>query len=270
MRKDEVLENRIDIPGLDSRLIMRTHGRADSCVSKQIQQNRIWEPYETSLVLDHLKAGHVFLDIGANIGYYTIIASAIVRDAGLVIACEPDETNCRLLFENLALNHADNVIVFQAAVSDYNGQGQLYLSPENKGDHRLFDCDGGRLSRKIKVISGKHLASVTERIDFIKIDTQGAEYHILKGIKDIVFKNRRHLIMIVEFWPYGLRMAGTSGNRMLDVLASFKMPLNIIDHLSHQLWPVDIEALRSWVDEVDRDVNNQGFINLWVTPCREE
>jgi FkbM family methyltransferase len=240
---------------------MRTHAQADLCVSRQIQASKIWEPYETSLVINHLKAGDIFLDIGANIGYYTILASAIVKESGIVIACEPDEANFKLLCENLSLNQVDNVIAVQAAVSDYEGSGHLYMSPDNMGDHRLYSSGEKRVKTPIEVIDGRRLKSLSDRVDFIKIDTQGAEYHILRGLEDIVFDNKRHLKMIVEFWPFGLRMSGASGQQLLDVLTSFGMNMSIIDHYSHQLWPAGIDILRSWVNEVDADGANQGFIN---------
>jgi FkbM family methyltransferase len=240
-------------------------------VSHQIQKHRIWEPYETSLLVNHLKPGDVFLDIGANIGYYTILASAIVRDSGLVIAYEPDEENFRLLCENLALNHAVNVRPFHAAVSDYDGHGNLYLSRDNKGDHRLYDSGDGRCCRKAAVINaGDHLRSVTGQVNFIKIDTQGSEYSILRGLKGIVLENKHHLTMMVEFWPYGIRLSGASGGELLDLLESFDMRLNLIDHLNSQLWPVTPDFLRLWVAETEADVFNQGFINLLITSCKED
>ena len=268
--KATVSDNRLEIPGLDTRLLLRTHGRVDACISQQIQTRGIWEPYETALLIDHLKAGDVFLDIGANIGYYTLLASAVVKRRGIVIACEPDAENFRLLRENVALNQAENVVLFHAAVSDYNGSGRLYLSPDNKGDHRLYDCGDGRCSRPARVIHGECLRDVMNRVDFIKIDTQGSEFNILKGLQNIILENRRHLTMIVEFWPYGLRKSGASAEELLDLMDSFKMDINIIDHYSRQLWPAGIAALRSWSDEVDADPSNQGFINLWITPSRED
>ena len=264
------LENRLDIPGLDGRLLLRTHGQADSCISQQIQSHGIWEPYETALLIDHLKAGDVFLDIGANIGYYTLLASAVVKRGGVVIACEPDTENCRLLRENLALNRVDNVIVFHAAVSDYTGSGRLYLSPDNKGDHRLYDCGDGRSNCQARVINGDCLRDVMGRVDFIKIDTQGSEYNILKGLESIILENKSHLRMILEFWPYGLRMSGASAGQFLDLLESFDMDVSIIDHYGRQLWPAGINGVRTWSEEVAADPSNQGFINLWITPCREE
>lgn len=260
------MHSRLEIPGLNSRLVLLTHPRSDRCVSQQIQKHNIWEPYETSLLVSRLKPGDVFLDIGANIGYYTILAAAMVNDAGLVVAYEPDEENFSLLCENVALNKAANVMPFQMALSDFNGRKDLYLSPDNKGDHRLYDSGDGRCSRKVEVVhAGDHVRSLTSRVDFIKIDTQGSEYNILKGLKDIILESKSHLTMIVELWPYGLRLSGASGGELLNLLESFDMSVSIIDHHGHRLWPVGLDFLRLWVDETDEDLSNQGFINLLIT-----
>jgi FkbM family methyltransferase len=262
---------RLEIPGLDSRLLLRTHALGDTCVSGRIREHHIWEPYETALVVRFLKAGDVFLDAGANIGYYTVLASAIVGSGGKVIAYEPDEDNFRLLCESLSLNQAVNVIPVMAAVSDYDGSGRLHLSLDNSGDHRLFDSADGRPSREIPVIhAGRHLRSVTGRVNFIKIDTQGSEYRVLNGLKDIVRENRDHLTLMMEFWPYGLRRSGASASELLDLLESFDMTWRLIDHCGRQLWLVQPDFLRLWAEETDADPANEGFINLLFSNCREE
>lgn len=267
----DFLHSRLEIPGLDSRLLLRTHARDDACVSGRIREHHIWEPYETELVVNLLQPGDVFLDIGANIGYYTVLASALVGSGGAVIAYEPDEDNFRLLRENLALNRAVNVIAVQAAVSDYDGSGYLYLSPDNKGDHRFYDSGDGRRRSGTPVINaGRHLRPVTGRVNFIKIDTQGSEYRILNSLKDIVLENRDHLTMMVEFWPRGLRRSGASGRELLDLLESFDMNWRLIDHCGRKLWPVQPDFMRLWAEETDADAANEGFINLLMTSGREE
>jgi len=266
------LHCRLDIPGLENRLMLRTHPLDDICVSRQIQRHNIWEPYETSLLVGRLKHGDVFLDIGANIGYYSVLASAIVGEAGMVIAYEPDGANFALLRRNLRLNRAVNVMAFQAALSDYEGSGCLFLSRDNKGDHRLYDSGDDRDCKKVRVLSaGAHLRSLVQRVDFVKIDTQGCEYAVLKGMKEIVLANRGHLTMMVEFWPFGLRLAGAGAEELLDLLAVFGMPLHLIDHYGGRLWPVTLDSLRGWAAETTADPNNnQGFVNLLITSFQEK
>ncbi|RLC32114.1 MAG: hypothetical protein DRH32_03305 [Deltaproteobacteria bacterium] len=258
----------LEIPGFDRPLGLYLHDERDACVSGYIREHRIWEPYETSLVMKYLKPGSVFLDIGANIGYYAVLASAIVGSKGLVIAYEPDPDNYRLLMLNLETNNGfRNAVCFQAAVADYNGIGRIYLSEENMGDHRLYNHKGSRYSREVRVVNcGDHLRNITNRLDFIKIDTQGYEASVVEGLRKLMLANSTHLVILVEFWPHGLRRAGSSGRRFLELLDSLDMSLNVVDHINRKVVPVKAESLVAWVDDVDADPQNQGFVNLLVLP----
>ena len=69
---------------------MLVHGERDRFVSRRIREEGVWEPYETSLVLAMLRPGDVFVDVGANIGYFTILAASAVGAQGMVFAFEPD------------------------------------------------------------------------------------------------------------------------------------------------------------------------------------
>ncbi len=258
----------LTIPGIEGPLTLAVHDGDDTCVSRQILTQRIWEPYETALVVEHLTTGGVFLDIGANIGYYTVIASRLVGEEGRVIAYEPDTENFALLERNLALNGCRNVEAFQAALSDRDGSGMLYLCADNRGDHRLYDDGTLRPSRPITLINAAtHVPARSAHVDFIKVDTQGWEAAILRGLRDTCLANRDHLTMILEFWPYGLRQAGDSGTELLRILDRLELPCAVIDHLNFRLLPVTLPQLGEWVHLTEADPGNQGFINLFVSPA---
>ncbi|MEN6473441.1 MAG: FkbM family methyltransferase [Syntrophaceae bacterium] len=255
----------LNIPWMACPLRLKVHSGPD-IVSEHILKHNIWEPYETMLVLQHLQPGSVFLDIGANIGYYTVLAGRAVGVHGLVIAYEPDGENFRLLEHNIALNGLTNVRPFKAALGENSSQGSIYLSQNNRGNHRLFDEGDGRKTAAVEILNGdEHVAQLSERLDFIKIDTEGYEAHVLEGLRATILANRDHLGMVIEFCPYGLRRAHTSGTQLLETLAEFDLPLFIIDHLAHQLIPARVDELQQWVDEVDADGQNQGFMNLLVS-----
>ena len=126
----------LNIPGLATNLRLHVHGDHDRFVSRRIAEEGIWEPYETSLVMDLLHPGAVFVDVGANIGYFTVLAATT---AGKVFAFEPDPENFRLLEANLALNALQRkVTAVPAALAEEDGEGQLYLSEDNLGDHQIY------------------------------------------------------------------------------------------------------------------------------------
>lgn len=255
----------LEIPGLARPIRLKVHSGPDR-VSEYILHHHIWEPYETTLVMERLRAGAVFLDIGANIGYYSVLAGTVVGEHGLVIAYEPDAENFRLLEHNIALNHLTNVRPFQAALGDHTGKGYMYLSQDNRGDHQLFDVGEGRRKAAVEIVPGdQHVAGLSSHVDFIKIDTQGSEVHVLKGLRNMILANRAYLSMIIEFWPFGLRQAGASGTELLELIAEYDIPVSIIDHVNRQLTPAPIDFLQLWVDETDADPTNQGFINLLLS-----
>ena len=259
----------LNIPSLACPLRLKVHSGPD-IVSEHILKHKIWEPYETVLVLQHLQPGSVFLDIGANIGYYTVLAGAVVGERGLVIAYEPDGENFRLLEDNIALNDLSNVRPFRAALGENSCPGHIYLNRDNKGNHRLFDDGDSRQTAEVEILNGdEHVAQLSERLDFIKIDTEGYEARILRGLRAMIMANRARLGMVIEFCPYSLRRAHTSGTQLLEALAEFDLPLFAIAHLAHRLIPARIDELQQWVDRMDADGHNQGFLNLLVSSRQE-
>ncbi len=253
----------LHIPGFDGALELFVHDDRDQHVSKRIVEEGIWEPYETQLVLQILQAGDCMVDVGANLGYYSVIAASLVGAEGKVFSFEPEPGNFHLLEKNREHNRAGNVECFCAALSDYEGQGSIHLNPDNLGDHQVYDAGEDRLVVGIDLRRGDDIIlSATDRVDFIKIDTQGAEFHVLSGLKEVIKRSGHNLHMIVEFWPAGLRRAGASGQQLLDLLTSFNMDMCIIDHLGHTLVPCSRQDLDRWITDVDATEGNEGFINL--------
>ena len=110
----------------------------DSAVSTHLFVSKTWEPVETKLVSSMLTEGDVFVDVGANVGYFTLIASEAVGSGGKVFAFEPEPNNFSLLRKNAKVNRCTNVICEQKAVTNANQPIKLYLSSFNYGDHRIF------------------------------------------------------------------------------------------------------------------------------------
>ncbi len=257
----------LNIDGLIRPLKMKVHDASDTIISEKLRSEQCWEPYETQLVLKHFHAGEVFVDVGANIGYYTMLASEIAGPQGNVIAYEPDQNNFALLQENVKTNGLGNAQLHPLALSDRDESGQLFLSTDNFGDHRIYSAGGERSSHPIKLVHGdQHLESQTSRIDFLKIDTQGAEYFVVNGLKQLIAANSAHLRMILEFCPYGIRHSGADGDQLIELLESFGMQYHIIDHIEYRLIPAQAHHLSDWVRDLAREPDNEGFINLLVTP----
>src|SRR5258708_4586206 len=120
--------------------------------SLELATREIYEPMETRLFKKEIKPGQTVLDIGANIGYYTLIAAKLVGPSGKVYAFEPDPTNFKILKKNVERNGHSNVVLVNQAVADKNKKVRLYLNPANKGDHRIYDSKDGRSSIAVRTI----------------------------------------------------------------------------------------------------------------------
>ena len=153
--------------------------------------NRIREPCATSYLLssDFLKKREVTLDIGANIGYYALLELMIVGTEGFVYAIEPVDENYGLLTLNLKLNGATNFECFQYLIGERRQLSAIYVA-----DHRNLSSidpkailESGR--RIIKKESRTMLSvddfsdMISRRIDFVRMDVEGYEYQILKGMQ---------------------------------------------------------------------------------------
>jgi hypothetical protein len=116
-------------------LKMAIHRDGDLYISECIRRFGIWEPTETEYLLDNLGPGDTFVDIGANIGYFSVIAADLVEKEGRVYAFEPDDKNFALLEANLNLNGAANARAVNAAVSNVSCKATLYGHGHNLGAH---------------------------------------------------------------------------------------------------------------------------------------
>lgn len=255
----------LSIDGFTPELSLFVHDSGDQHVSKAIAEDNIWEPFETQLLIERLHPDSVFVDVGANIGYYTLIAASIIGEQGRVFSFEPDPENFSLLQRNVEHNRVSPVHAVDAALSDEDCSGKLYLNDNNFGDHQVYDDGSGRPSRSIRLLQGeRYLSPKTGAIDLLKVDTQGAEYHVIKGLLPLLKNSGQKLSMIVEFWPYGLRKAGASGHQLLDLLAELELPFQIIDHTEFELIPCTEQQLREWVDMLDGIPEDEGFMNILV------
>jgi FkbM family methyltransferase len=190
----------------------------DSKDSLWLLTSQVYEPHETELAKTMVRKGDVVLDIGANIGYFTLIFARLVGGKGRVFAFEPDPENFALLKKNIEINGYKNVVPIQKAVSNKTGTIKLFISKYNNGDHRIYDSHDGSAPIKVGVTRlDDYFRGYRGKIDFIKMDIQGAEPGALLGMKRLLKRNKKARAF-VEFWPYGLEKSGTAPEELLQLL----------------------------------------------------
>jgi FkbM family methyltransferase len=254
------------IPGHAESLQLYIHGEHDRFVSQQIRETGIWEPYETSLVVAMLARGSVFLDVGANLGYFSILAASIVGESGRVFAFEPDPSNLALFAASCDINGFNSRIhTYAGGLSNRADSARLYLSEDNMGDHQIYAGAIERDSVAIELVNGSdYLHGRLDSLDLVKIDTQGSEYAAVMGLMRLLQNLLRPPRIIIELTPFSLREAGASGRELIELLATLNLPFWIIDHLEHRLVASSASDLALWCDNVDACAGDQGFMNILV------
>jgi FkbM family methyltransferase len=239
--------------------------KGDNHVSKTLREQGVWEAYETQLFIACLQHGAKVLDIGANIGYYSVLAGLQLGHSGQVLAYEPNPENFALLEKNIAVNSGDNIQAFKLALSNTDAEGFLYLSADNFGDHQVYDNNKNRHRQQISLVNGDmHTQQFLHTVDLIKIDTQGAEWQVLQGINQLITNSLPQLQMIVEFSPNSLRLAGSEPDDLLQFIFTLELPVAMIDHIGHQLIPTSFAEMKAWSDATKADINDLGFFNLFI------
>lgn len=178
---------------------------------------RVYERPETAFFLESIYPGAIVLDIGANIGYYTALALSRIGPTGRVIAIEPDPEAFVYLKRTVAANGSDRTTLVHQALAEKPGRLSLYQNSENRGDNRLYANNLSNRSVEVEVVRGDDLLNQlgVDRIDFIKMDVQGLEGRVLEGMAGVL-RESGQMMILTEFWPWGLTQAGS---RPLEVLA---------------------------------------------------
>lgn len=171
---------------------------------------------ERRLLRETLVAGAVVVDAGANIGIYSQFLSRCVGPTGVVHSFEPSSKNFRRL--QSATRKLANVHLSQAAVGECSGRSKLYVSDKLNVDHRTYATEGdSRRAVPIDIVALDDYFKPGQRVDLIKMDIQGYELHALRGANRVLADNPNAKLLL-EFWPYGLKQAGTNWIELIDTL----------------------------------------------------
>ncbi len=196
----------------------------DDVVGGTILRCSTWEQKITNVAQSTIGLGDLVLDIGAHIGWYSVLASKAVGPTGLVVAVEPEPGNFSLLLRNLGINNcSQQVQTHQLAISDNEEELVLELCDDNTGDHRLRRLnhgniiaaqmkEDGRASIQVKSFTlDKLMDSLVaprwrdQPISLMKIDSQGSEIFTFRQGQNTL---KRVQVLLAEYSPYMLQRLG--------------------------------------------------------------
>jgi FkbM family methyltransferase len=181
-----------------------------------------YEKENFCFINEQIKPGMNVLDVGAHIGLMTVIFGKKVGDKGSVYAFEPTPTTIKILRETIKLNKINNISTIPAALADKKGKLTFYIS-ENAADNSNSLVNNHRTDRKeekieveVNTIDDFIAEKKISRIDFIKIDVEGAELKLLKGAAKIIKKDRPKMILSIH--PEGIKNFGDSAEDIWKLL----------------------------------------------------
>jgi len=188
----------------------------------QFVENRIcffgeWEPNVTALFQKLVLPGDTVIDVGANIGYFTVLSSILTGSEGRVYSFEPSaETRSRLL-KNLALNGIQNVHVVAAGAWNEQGNAKLNTHPVDRGGSSIRVIDDSSEFEEISLtrIDTTVKSDEWSNVRLIKIDVEGAECHAAQGMQDIL-NAQTDIVVIIEVENPKLQDFGKSAAELLS------------------------------------------------------
>jgi FkbM family methyltransferase len=194
---------------MTGRIVVRVEGGArmsvdlSDVVGRMLATSGIWEPHVTAAFGRLLAPGDVFVDVGAHVGYYTLLASNLVGPEGHVYALEPAPRAYRELRANLSLNGVSNVSALPIAAGAGEGEARLFEGPPWRSGSSAIRANGGEAKGAVQpapvhvrplsaVIKPSHLA----RLRLVKIDVEGYEVEVLRGFAPIFARGGRPALLV--------------------------------------------------------------------------
>lgn len=177
------------------KVFLKSSDRGFAC---HLMLDGFWEVWLTQFLARQVKPGMHVIDVGANFGYYTLLLGDAVGSTGRVIAIEPNPETASLLYQTILLNgFLARTQIIDKALSDANGTAWLYSPSGEPKNARLVDrpeLAGGK-TFEISTVTLDELALGWPRVDLVKIDAEGAEVAIVKGMRRLIERDKPRIVL---------------------------------------------------------------------------
>jgi FkbM family methyltransferase len=221
----------------------------DRVIGQRIALDK-YEKYETAIMMSQIDKNNVVVDVGANIGYYTLL---MAQRAKKVYAVEPDREIFGILERNVGVNNLKNVVLINCAAGAKNGKLKYYKNEENDGDGRVYRSKNGKFMGFISCLRLDDILANEQYISSIKADVQGWEPAVIAGAKKIIEKNSPTLFL--EYSPSDYRDNKLDGKGMIDYLEKRYRNIWSINDFAEVPWPIHRGV---------KILGKAGYADLWL------
>jgi FkbM family methyltransferase len=228
----------VELPPYGVRLFLPPHWRGIGKLIFAFREN--YEP-ELSCLSEYLSEGSIFVDVGANLGIYTVAAARRVGESGRVISFEPASNTFSILQRNITLNHLNNVIATQLALADKEGTRSLFYHVD-ASRHSLAENESIGFETITTIGLDTFLSrNQIVRVNLMKIDVEGAEELVLRGAVEVLEKSRPVIVFEI--------------NSLLSLRLGLKPDgaLTLLSRLGYSFYKIDrFGKLRAVVPDLSR------------------
>lgn len=209
---------------------------------------------EAMMVRNNIKKDEIVVDLGAHIGYYTLMMAKLVGQNGKVFAFEPEPRNLELLHKNIEVNSYKNIEVIPKAVSDIDGVCTLFVGQESFGANKIFKPKKTD-TQKFDEIKTKTIRlddyfkeiGFLKKISFIKMDIEGSEVRALQGMKNILELNE-NLKIFTEINRDALEDNNSNFKNMLELLNEYDFKFYVPDKKESEWEKVEIDSFEELLE----------------------
>ncbi|WKZ29712.1 MAG: FkbM family methyltransferase [Candidatus Dojkabacteria bacterium] len=221
--------------------------RSGSYAALEIETTGKYEPEETELITKILKKGDTFVEIGGNIGYFSIVFSPIVGSEGKIITIEPSPAMVSILEKNKEANNAENMTIVPVAIG--KEEGKISVGTESFHDMARISFENGTIPMKPfdMILDELHI----DHIDVATLDIEGAEILALQGMEKVL-KQKKIAKMMVEVNKGTLAAFDAKPIQLLEMLSEY-FSLRLLESPEQE---VSIEKLAQMAD-------NLTYVNVW-------
>jgi FkbM family methyltransferase len=209
----------------------------DAAIAPWLALDGLWEPHVTAWMQSTLGRGQVFVDVGANVGYFTLLGAQLVGREGLVVAVEAHPQLAQTLQRNVVINGVYGYVTthHKAAWSE-NTELEFHIREFFAGNSSVGTIDAPGLDRlgdtervvSVEAVALDDLLAHLPRVDVIKIDVEGAEVHVFNGLRRTLLANPQAVIMF-EWARAQIESVGDTPADLADLMDELGFRLHLLE-----------------------------------------
>ncbi len=215
----------------------------ERAIINHLSAGLFYEPEVSAAIVRMVKPGDVVVDVGANVGFFSLLAGLLSGPEGRVVSFEPGDNNIARLNTNIGLTKLDNVILIDKPAGRGTGEVSFYMNRDNAGGHALWDVGefpGNTQSKNDPKIVTMHSTTIDDEMErlglpvpkLIKVDTEGAEHEVLLGARRLL-EGCKVPYIIAELHEFGLAKMQSSQMGLRSFMEGFR--IRHVRHLSQRL-----------------------------------